>query len=85
MGVGLVKWGKPKTALAAFERAAELDPKLEKAKHNQSVLQASLKKGGAPAKPATSKAPQPQVVEVEVTSSNKEEAAQPAFIEDVDQ
>ncbi len=82
MGVGLVKWGKPKAALTAFERAAELDPKLEKAKHNQNVLQASFKKGGAP-----SKAPEktPEVVEVEVASPSKEEAAaQPSFIEDVD-
>ncbi len=84
MGVGLVKWGKPKTALAAFERAAELDPKLEKAKHNQNVLQASLKKGSTPGKAAPEKVP--DVIEVEVAGSSKDEPAQPqpSFIEDVD-
>lgn len=47
MGLGLVKWGKGETALAAFERATSLDPGLRKAKHNHSVLQAIVRRGGS--------------------------------------
>ncbi len=46
MGLGLVKWGKGKTAIAAFERANSLDPKLRKAKHNLAVVQSILRRGG---------------------------------------
>lgn len=47
MGLGLVKWGKGETALAAFERATSLDPGLRKAKHNHAVLQAIVRRGGS--------------------------------------
>ncbi|MBC7659359.1 MAG: tetratricopeptide repeat protein [Chitinophagaceae bacterium] len=44
MGLGLHKWGKGKLAIAAFEKAVELDASNSKAKHNATQLVISLKR-----------------------------------------
>lgn len=44
MGIGLWKWGKGSLAVAAFEKAVELDGSNAKAKHNADRLSLSMKK-----------------------------------------